>query len=210
MDNGNYTTGEIAKICNVSRRTVQYYDREGIIQPSKISEGGRRIYSNEDLQKFKLVILYKNLGLSLKEIKDVLCSENKYKVITDILTQQNCKLEQQIHEMIDLKKKITILLDDLNLNREVTVLNCDELNDLIHHKEHHEKVGRLTYILLSLYMIIIVMSGYLISILGGLFSYIIIGIDIAFLLFLIYFHSSRNAYVCPYCKFKFTISFFQI
>lgn len=209
MENGNYTTGEIAKICNVSRRTVQYYDREGIIQPSKISEGGRRIYSNEDLQKFKLVILYKNLGLSLKEIKDVLCSENKYKVITDILTQQNCKLEQQIHEMIDLKKKITILLDDLNLNREVTVLNCDELNDLIHHKEHHEKVGRLTYLLLSLYMIIIVMSGYLISILGGLFSYIIIGIDIAFLLFLIYFHSSQNAYVCPYCKYKFTINFFQ-
>ena len=191
MEKENYTTGEIAKICNVSRRTVQYYDREGIIQPSKISEGGRRIYSNEDLQKFKLVILYKNLGLPLKEIKDVLCSENKYKIITDILTQQNSKLEKQICEMIDLKKKISILLEDLNLNKEVSVLNSDELSKLIRHKEHHEKVGRLTYLLLSLYIVIIIMSGYLISILGGLFSYIIIAIDIAFLLFLIYFHSSR-------------------
>ena len=111
--------------------------------------------------------------------------------------------------MVDLKKKISILLEDLNLNKEVSVLNSDELSKLIRHKEHHEKVGRLTYLLLSLYIVIIVMSGYLISILGGLFSYIIIGIDIAFLLFLIYFHSSQNAYVCPYCKYKFTINFFQ-
>lgn len=209
MEKGNYTTGEIAKLCNVSKRTVQYYDREGIIRPSKISEGGRRIYSNEDLQKFKLVILYKNLGLSLKEIKNILYSENKYKVITDILTQQNSKLEQQIREMIDLKKKISIILEDLNLNKEVSVLNSDELSKLIYHKEHHEKIGRLTYLLLSIYIVIIVVSGYLISILGGLSSYLIIGIDIAFLLFLIYFHSSQNAYVCPYCKYKFTINFFQ-
>ena len=60
---------ELPKYVNVSRRTVQYYDREGIIQPSKISEGGRRIYSNEDLQKFKLVILYKNLRLCVKRNK---------------------------------------------------------------------------------------------------------------------------------------------
>lgn len=209
MEKEHYTTGEIAKLCHVSKRTVQYYDKEGIIQPFQMSEGGRRIYSKEDLQKFRLVILYKKLGLSLKEIKEVLCSENKYKVITDILTQQNMKLDQQIREMVDLKKKISILLENLNLNKELTIFNCDDLDHLIQHKEHHETVGRLTYLLLSLYIVIIFMSTYLIAVLGGLFTYLIIGIDIMFVLFLIYFHSSKNAYICPYCKYKFTINFFQ-
>ena len=40
-----YTTGEIARISGVSVRTVQYYDDRGILKPSELSEGGRRLYS---------------------------------------------------------------------------------------------------------------------------------------------------------------------
>ena len=42
-----YTTGEIARLCEVSVRTVQYYDTRGILIPSELSEGGRRIYNAE-------------------------------------------------------------------------------------------------------------------------------------------------------------------
>ena len=38
-----YTTGEIAKLCGVSVRTVQYYDSRNILVPSALSEGGRRL-----------------------------------------------------------------------------------------------------------------------------------------------------------------------
>ena len=51
-----YTTGEIAKLCNVTVRTVQYYDTRGILEPSELSEGGRRLYTDEDLQKMKIEI----------------------------------------------------------------------------------------------------------------------------------------------------------
>ena len=40
-----YTTGEIARLCGVTVRTVQYYDRRNILNPSELSEGGRRLYS---------------------------------------------------------------------------------------------------------------------------------------------------------------------
>ena len=40
-----YTTGEIAKLCGVSVRTVQYYDSKNILNPSAVTEGGRRIYN---------------------------------------------------------------------------------------------------------------------------------------------------------------------
>ena len=38
-----YTTGEVAKLCGVTVRTVQYYDTRGILAPSELSEGGRRL-----------------------------------------------------------------------------------------------------------------------------------------------------------------------
>ncbi len=47
-----YTTGEIAKLCGVSVRTVQYYDSRNILSPSELSEGGRRLYSEADLSVF--------------------------------------------------------------------------------------------------------------------------------------------------------------
>ena len=46
-----YTTGEIAKLCGVTVRTVQYYDNRGILVPSELTEGGRRLYSDSDLEK---------------------------------------------------------------------------------------------------------------------------------------------------------------
>ena len=54
-----YTTGEIAKLCGVSVRTVQYYDERGILIPSELSEGGRRLYSEDDYKKLKIICYLK-------------------------------------------------------------------------------------------------------------------------------------------------------
>ena len=61
-----YTTGEIAKLCNVTVRTVQYYDTREILVPSELSEGGRRLYSEEDLKRMKIIRhLFSSLGFIL-------------------------------------------------------------------------------------------------------------------------------------------------
>ena len=44
-----YTTGELAKLCGVTVRTVQYYDTRGILIPSELTEGGRRLYAAKHL-----------------------------------------------------------------------------------------------------------------------------------------------------------------
>ena len=44
-----YTTGELAKKCNVSVRTIQYYDERGILVPTDLTEGGRRLFSDKDI-----------------------------------------------------------------------------------------------------------------------------------------------------------------
>ena len=67
-----YTTGELAKLCGTTVRTVQYYDSRGILVPSELSEGGRRLYSESDLQKMKIICFLKDLGLPLKAISQIL------------------------------------------------------------------------------------------------------------------------------------------
>ena len=77
-----YTTGELAKLCGVSVRTVQYYDSRNILAPSELSEGGRRLYSEEDLNLpyMKLKALAKKEGFKVEntakanDIKEMLRS----------------------------------------------------------------------------------------------------------------------------------------
>ena len=63
-----YTTGQIAKLCGVSVRTVQYYDSRNILIPSQLSEGGRRLYSQEALEKMKIICFLRDLDLPLETI----------------------------------------------------------------------------------------------------------------------------------------------
>ena len=71
-----YTTGEIAKLCGVSVRTVQYYDERGILIPSELSEGGRRLYSEDDYKKLKIICFLRDAGISIKSIGELLSESN--------------------------------------------------------------------------------------------------------------------------------------
>ena len=63
-----YTTGEIAKLCGVTVRTVQYYDTRGILSPSELSEGGRRLYSEDDLKQMRVICFLRELDLPINSI----------------------------------------------------------------------------------------------------------------------------------------------
>ena len=60
-----YTTGEIAKLCGVSVRTVQYYDDRGILIPSELSEGGRRLYSEDNLKRMHIICFLREVGIPI-------------------------------------------------------------------------------------------------------------------------------------------------
>ena len=66
-----YTTGEMAKLCDITVRTVQYYDTRGILVPSELSEGGRRLYSEEDLRKLKIICFLRELDLPINSIDNI-------------------------------------------------------------------------------------------------------------------------------------------
>jgi len=66
---GYMTVGELAKKMNTTVRTLQYYDKEGLLSPAAESEGGRRLYTDKDFFKLHQIQSLKYLGFSLDEIK---------------------------------------------------------------------------------------------------------------------------------------------
>ena len=78
-----YTTGELAKLCGVTVRTVQYYDSRNILIPSELSEGGRRLYAEADLRRMKIICFLRDLGLSINTIGDLLSEEHPFSRILD-------------------------------------------------------------------------------------------------------------------------------
>ncbi|MBS5822141.1 MAG: MerR family transcriptional regulator [Enterococcus sp.] len=104
-----YTTGEIAKRCNISVRTVQFYDTKGLLIPTEVSDSGRRLYLNEDLKKLQLICLLKSLGLKLASIKDILTSEFAVNTLLLILKEQSKQLDDEIKEKKDQLKAIEII-----------------------------------------------------------------------------------------------------
>ena len=93
-----YSTGEVAKICGITIRTVQYYDNRELVVPSGISEGGRRLYSNDDLAKMKIVCFLRDLNIPIKTVSEILKEKNSKKVISLLLKEQKLILQNEINE----------------------------------------------------------------------------------------------------------------
>lgn len=82
---------EIAKLCNLTKKAVEYYTEQGLICPN-ILENGYRDFSNQDIEILKQIALYRRLGLSISEIKSIL---NNPEELKSILYKKTLELEQE-------------------------------------------------------------------------------------------------------------------
>jgi DNA-binding transcriptional MerR regulator len=64
--------GEIADLVGLSLRTVRYYEEMGLIVPEKRTEGGFRLYGNEEIERLKLIMQMKPLGFSVQEMGEMI------------------------------------------------------------------------------------------------------------------------------------------
>jgi DNA-binding transcriptional MerR regulator len=70
-ENNSYSIGEIAQLAGLTQRTIRYYEEIGLLNSVKRLEGGKRIYTDEDLRRLKFIKRLKILGLSLSEMKEL-------------------------------------------------------------------------------------------------------------------------------------------
>ena len=96
---GFMTVGEVAKKMCVTVRTLQYYDKEGLLSPSAESEGGRRLYTDKDLVTLHQIISLKSLGFSLGDIKQRLIALETPADVANALTEQADEIRQKIEQL---------------------------------------------------------------------------------------------------------------
>ncbi len=89
------TVNEVSKRTGVSIRTLQYYDRIGLLKATAYTEAGYRLYNDKALERLQQILLFRELEFPLKDIQRILSSPD---------FDRNKALQQQI-ELLELKKE---------------------------------------------------------------------------------------------------------
>ena len=139
-----YTTGEIAKLCGVSVRTVQYYDSRNILVPSELSEGGRRLYSEDDLKRMRIICFLREAGLPINSISELFAEEHPEKVITILLDQQEQTLREELEEQ---QKKLSIVETIKRELKEVKNFSIESIGDIAFVMKNKNKLRKMRWLM---------------------------------------------------------------
>ncbi|UEX90337.1 MerR family transcriptional regulator [Staphylococcus ratti] len=93
-----YTTGEVAKLCGISTRTLQYYDEQGILKPAETNDKQYRVYTETEIQKLKAILLLKKLGFKLNAIRKIVEETHALQTVKILLNENMEHLQKDIEE----------------------------------------------------------------------------------------------------------------
>lgn len=203
-----YSTGELAKLTDVSIRTIQFYDKKNILKPSQIQDNGRRIYTDKDVGKLKLIILLKNLGLPLKAISEILNSQKSTVILSMLLEQQlraakdQVKISKnQIHRIEEIKRNLPEIT-------RISIQTIEDIDNAMNNKKSLRKV-HIKMVVLGLIMDVAEVG----SLVWGINKHQWVPFILTMLLAVIfaiwisrYYFASVN-YICPNCNFEFKPKF---
>ena len=110
------TVNEVAKLTGVSVRTLHHYDAIGLLKPTRITEAGYRLYDNAAMEKLYMILVFRELGLRLQEIADIIHAPDY---------DRNRVLEKQIKLM---QERIGKLQDRITLAKGILTLGVKFMN----------------------------------------------------------------------------------
>lgn len=99
------TIKEVEQLLEISRATVRFYEKEGLVNPSR-EENGYRDYSDEDVEKLRKIVILRKIGMSVEDINDIF---DGAKSINEVLDANIIKLQKQMNELkgaINLSKRM--------------------------------------------------------------------------------------------------------
>ena len=104
------TVNEVSKLTGVSIRTLQYYDKIGLLHPAKYTEAGYRLYNDAALETLQQILLFRELEFTLKDIKEIISRPDfdRSKALEQQIKLLTLKKEH-IENLIDLAKGIKLL-----------------------------------------------------------------------------------------------------
>ena len=195
-----YTTGELAKQCDITVRTVQFYDQKGILVPSALTEGGRRLYSDEDLRKMKIICFLRDIGLSLDTIGQLLKEEDPGSVIYVILQQQEQLLQDEINEHHEKLDRIAELKKSLKDSSSFSIQTIGDMAVVMEGKKNLSALRKKLF-MIGIPATVLEWASILLWIFTGIWwpFAVLTFIGLFTSTGIAYWYTRKVAYICPQC-----------
>ena len=103
-----YRIGDLVKKFKLSRSTILYYDKLGLLKPTTRTENNYRLYDHQEAMKLSKIIMYRESGISLRNIQKLLDEINNERTV--LLMERLDKIQKEIK---DLKDQENLILDML-------------------------------------------------------------------------------------------------
>lgn len=195
-----YTTGEIAKLCGVSVRTVQYYDSRNLLVPSELTEGGRRLYNDDDLKMMKIICFLREAGLPINSISALLSEENPESIISVLLNEQEQVLKDEVEER---QKQLSIIDTIKREMKEMQRFSVESIGDIAHLMKNKNKLKKMRIVLLATSIPVTLLFWIAIAlwIIQGFWWLFVLSvvISVACGIWITAYYFRNVAYICPQC-----------
>jgi len=99
-----YTVQKLAKMAGVSGRTLRYYDEIGILKPARINSSGYRIYGPKEVDRLQQILFYRELGVDLETIKNIMNSPDFDEVTA---------LKEHREKLLTKRKQLDVLITNV-------------------------------------------------------------------------------------------------
>ncbi len=125
--------GELAEKANVSVDTIRYYEREGLIEPVSVRDSGYREFDKSSVETIRFVVRAKDLGFSLKEIRNLLTLKNdpdkKCAEVKALAEKKLVDVTAKIKNLQAIKKDLIGLLNECT-DTAASVTKCPIVDSL--------------------------------------------------------------------------------
>ena len=124
-----YSSGEFARMAQITVRTVRYYDKQNILKPSLVTQAGARFYTEEDVARLQQIMLLKYLGFSLEDIRELTVNDSDYTYLEHSLEQQQNLVRDRIEQLQLVEQAIGETVTEIRQQQNV---DWNRMRELIH------------------------------------------------------------------------------
>ncbi|WP_346930943.1 methyltransferase domain-containing protein [Clostridium sp.] len=135
MDN-MYTIREVAELFNITTNKIRFYEKKGLLKPLRDVDSEYRKFNHEDIMKLQSILLYRSIGLSIKDVRDILKSYDNMSYLNYFNNQWEV-VNDEIHRLSTMRKSLENIIDKLyeaeqNVNEDILydIGEANKLNDI--------------------------------------------------------------------------------